>query len=280
LKENHDLPKYVLLVPQAQGYWWEEEIEQVFSNLLQKILKDFSLDTNRIYIAGVSNGGMGGFFYSTHHPYRFAAMASLMGFPVIKHRPPQSKEDAKVLKNLRNTAVYLVHGEKDDKVDPGGDRMAYQMLSRLNFTIEYKELPGRGHDIGFNEFEPELIGWFQSHQRNSRPQEVELIMNYPKYNRSYWIQVNKTKKLPAEVFGEIKGNTVEIKTSRVLNLTVFLDEELVDFTKEVIIRINKKLVYKGKISSDADMLLKSARENRDAQLSHSVSLDFALDSSR
>ena len=277
LKISNDLSDYILFVPQAQGMWWHEEVEQVFNQLLPKILRSYSVDTNRVYIAGSSNGGMGTFFYSTHHPDKFAAIASIMGHPVVKNRPPETEQDREVLKNLRNTAIYMVHGEKDDVVSPGGDRLAYKKLSKLNNRIEYEELSGRAHDISFRESKNKIIQLFTNNQRNIHPEKVELVMNFPQYNRSYWIRVDKTRRFPAKVSAKIKGNNVDIKTKGVQHLTIFLDEGLVDLTKETIIKINGKQVYRAYPSPSLECLLSSAREKNDSQLSYSIALDFEID---
>ncbi|MFQ6083812.1 MAG: alpha/beta hydrolase-fold protein [Candidatus Aminicenantia bacterium] len=277
LKASNYLSEYILLVPQAQGMWWEVEDERAFSLLLPVILKNYSIDTNRVYMAGGSNGGMGTFFYSTHEPDRFAAIASYMGHPVVKHNPPETEQDREVLKNLINTAIYMIHGEKDKIIQPNGDRLAYKKLSKLNYKIKYEELPERGHDISFAEIKDKIINWFKTNQRNPHPNKIELVMNYPQYNRSYWLRVERTNQLPAKVSAKINDNTIEIKTEGVLSLTVFLDEELVDISKEVIIKINRKQVYKVQPLPTVKCLLKSVRETIDPKLSYGVALVFKID---
>ena len=102
-------------------------------------------------------------------------------------------------------------------------------------------------------------------------------MNFPQYNRSYWIRVDKTRRLPAKVSARIKGNNVDIKAKGVQHLTIFLDEGLVDLSKETIIKINRKQVYRAHPSPSMECLLSSAREKTDAQLSYSIALKFEVD---
>jgi len=102
---------YLVLMPNAGGnLWWETKPTEMVHALLLETLRGFNIDTNRIYIAGFSNGGTGAMEYGVRWPDRFAAIASLMGAGV--DTPSGSKLP---LQNLLDVPVLLLHGDKDQR---------------------------------------------------------------------------------------------------------------------------------------------------------------------
>lgn len=270
------LNDYILLVPQAEGRWWEKEREMLFREVLGQMVRRFSIDTDRIYLSGYSNGGTGSYYYSVHDPQRYPAIFSIMGFPFLRNEAPLSQDDMKMLRSLRNTAVYLVHGDKDEDVDVRGDRFAHQFLRRVGYPVRYKELKGRGHNIRLAEISRDLIGWFNEHPRNPNPTAVTFRMNSPLYRQSYWLRIDREQKLPAEVSAHVTGNSILIKTVDVASLTVFLNRHMVDLSQKVTIKINDKEVYNEIPKPDVLTLLRTARDRLDPRLSYSISLPFSV----
>ena len=70
---------YLVLYPQAAGYWWTPEVARRFDVVLNDILQHYNVDRDRIYITGFSNGGTGALYFATLWPHRFAAVVSLTG---------------------------------------------------------------------------------------------------------------------------------------------------------------------------------------------------------
>ena len=73
---------------------WEERIEDVML-ILNKVIQEYEVDTNRIYLTGLSYGGYGAWYIASKYPNRFAAIApvvawghpNLMG-PIAENRIP------------------------------------------------------------------------------------------------------------------------------------------------------------------------------------------------
>lgn len=276
LRQAGLLDEYILLVPQAQGRWWEREREILFRQVFGQMLRRFSIDTDRVYLSGYSNGGTGTYYYSVHDPQRFPAVFSIMGFPFVKNEPPISQDDMQMLDNLKNTAVFLMHGDQDEEVDVKGDRFASGYLRQKGYTVKYEELRGRGHDIRLSEVGARLDRWFIGHSRVPDPPIVTFRMNNPLYRQSFWLRIDQERRLPAEVSGQIKGNSVHIEASNVQLLTVFLNRHLVDLSQKVTISINGKQVYDEIPQPDVKTLLRTARQNLDPRLSYSVSLPISI----
>jgi poly(3-hydroxybutyrate) depolymerase len=89
-------------VPFEQG--WTDYI-QLLDNLLDSLTIEFSLDTNRFYVTGLSMGGFGTFELLTTYPDRFAA-----GIPMSSGWNPS---DAPTMTGI---PIWNFHGTRDETV--------------------------------------------------------------------------------------------------------------------------------------------------------------------
>ena len=274
LMKADDLAGYILVAPQAEGMWWEEASAEGFIRMANEILSTYSIDTDRIYAAGTSNGAMATFFYGTHLADRFAGIFSNMGYPVVKHSPPETPADVELLKNLKNTPVYIVHGDSDTMVFPVGSQRAYQTLRRLKYDVKYDEFPGRDHDIKLSELRGKMIQWFREKVRQAVPKQIDYVINDSQFNWHYWVRVDRVKALPAEVSAQIdeSKNEIRIKTRNVDSLTVFCDGRELDLTREIKIFLNNKEVFSGTVEPSAVAALEVTRARLDPSLSFGASI--------
>ncbi len=274
LMKADEMAGFILVAPQAEGMWWEEASTEGFLKMATEVLSTYSIDTDRIYAAGTSNGAMATFFYGTHLADRFAAIFSNMGYPVVKHSPPETPADAEVLKNLKNTPVYIVHGDSDTMVFPVGSQRAYQTLRRLRYDVKYDELPGRDHDIKLSELRGKMIRWFREKVRNAFPKKLDYVINDQQFNWHYWVRVDRVKALPAQVSAEIdeSKNEIRIKTRNVESLTVFCDSRELDLSREIRIILNNKEVFSGIVEPSASAVLETIRTRLDPALSFGASV--------
>ncbi len=279
LMKADEMTSFILVAPQAEGMWWEEASTEGFLKMATEVLSTYSIDTDRIYAAGTSNGAMATFFYGTHLADRFAAIFSNMGYPVVKHSPPETPADAEVLKNLKNTPVYIVHGDSDNMVFPVGSQRAYQTLRRLRYDVQYDELQGRDHDIKLSELRGKMIRWFREKVRNAVPKKLDYVINDRQFNWHYWVRVDKVRALPAQVSAEIdeSKNEVRIKTRNVESLTVFCDGRELDLSREIRIILNNKEVFSGIVEPSAAAVLETIRTRLDPALSFGASVKIEAD---
>ncbi len=279
LMKADDMASYILVAPQAEGMWWEEASTEGFIKMANEVLSTYSIDTDRIYAAGTSNGAMATFFYGTHLADRFAAIFSNMGYPVVKQSPPETPRDVEVLKNLKHTPVYIVHGDSDTMVFPVGSQKAYRTLRRLKYDVKYDEFPGRDHDIKLSELRGKMIRWFREKVRNAVPKKIEYVINDEQFNWHYWVRVDRVKALPAQVSAEIDEakNEIRIKTRNVESLTVFCDGRELDLSREIKIILNNKEVFSGTVEPSAAAMLEITRTRLDPSLSFGASVKLEAD---
>lgn len=124
--------------------------------LLDSYKNDEGVDKNRIYIMGLSMGGMGTFDLIVRYPKYFAAAIPICG----------AVEPAR-LKKLKKMPIRMFHGSMDEVVSCEFSRNAFiELKARGSQRVEYIEFPGVGHDSWTPAFAyPDYLGWlFYQHK--------------------------------------------------------------------------------------------------------------------
>ena len=124
--------------------------------LLDELAAGGHVDTKRIYVGGLSMGGMGTFELLWRKPRFFAA-----AFPICGAGDP-----AKVTTYARKFPIWVFHGGADPVVPVGNSRLMVEALKAAKAKVTYTEYPGVGHDSWKKAFaEPNLLPWlFEQHR--------------------------------------------------------------------------------------------------------------------
>ncbi|HUQ65360.1 MAG TPA: dienelactone hydrolase family protein [Flavitalea sp.] len=124
--------------------------------LIDSFAKTPQVNTTKIYLGGLSMGGMGTFELLWRKPRFFAA-----GFPICGGGDP-----SKVESYARNFPVWVFHGGSDPVVAVSNSRLMVNVLSAAGANVKYSEYAGVGHDSWTNAFaEPELLEWLFKQQK-------------------------------------------------------------------------------------------------------------------
>ena len=167
-------PAYVLF-PQcpSEGYWaflnrpdsFTEmtgcdditPVLQAVMELVHTYLENPLIDKSRVYVMGISMGGMATYDLVARFPETFAAAIPICG--------AVNPERLSVAEGV-NFRIY--HGDADPIVPVECSRIAYRALKKAGVDVEYKEFPGCGHDSwnpAFNQ--PDFMEWLFK-QKKSR----------------------------------------------------------------------------------------------------------------
>jgi pimeloyl-ACP methyl ester carboxylesterase len=233
---------YLVLYPQAAGYWWTPEVARRFDAVLHDVFERYNIDRDRIYLTGFSNGGTGALYFATLWPQRFAAVVSLMG-------AGQCNEAVKAgLPNLGNLPLLFVHGENDPRITPDCSTTTHAALTDLHPAIkpELRILPHRAHDIALDSDDGLTLAFFKNKLRNPFPREVNVTLSDSLAARGYWVEILDGKPGKSSVEGRLKAdNTVEIHSHDVKRLRLHLRPELLLRPGDVHIVWNGKKMFSG-----------------------------------
>lgn len=125
-------------------------------SLLDSLLASGKIDTKRVYIGGLSLGGMGTFDMLARYPDMFAAAFPICGAGNVKTASNFAKK----------VPLWIFHGGADPVVPPDFSRAYYAELQKLGSEVKYTEYPGVGHNSWDNAFaEPGLLPWLFEHHK-------------------------------------------------------------------------------------------------------------------
>lgn len=163
IEKNPSFP-FILVTPQcADGQKWSDA---VVLSLLDEVIAENAVDTNRIYLTGLSMGGYGTWSLITTHPERFAAAAPVCGgegtIGALLSLGDSIKGPA-----LRHLPIWAFHGAKDDVVPVGESERMVNFLKKSGVKeIRLTIYPQATHNSWTQTYDnPELYKWFLSHKR-------------------------------------------------------------------------------------------------------------------
>lgn len=138
-------PKAILPNPQ------QEQLEK----LIEHLKATYSLNLRKLYIGGLSMGGMGTLELARRNPTLFAAAFSICG-----------GAHPEVAGQLANTPIWLFHGDADTVIPVSGSKDLANALQKTGAPIRITVYPKVGHDSWTPAFaEPDLLPWLFSQEK-------------------------------------------------------------------------------------------------------------------
>lgn len=265
-----DVP-YIIVTPNGfETSWYKGYAEEDVWRAIDEVTCQFTIDPNRIYLTGLSMGGMGTGMLGLNHPDRFAAIAPVCGFfggPFEDGDPP--KPD--FLKRLVNCAapmeltenalylpVKLMHGDKDPVVPVQNSIDLNAKLTELGYRTEIELYPGVGHDAWVPAYEnARIFEWFSQFERNPAPPKVIYKTGDPQGGSSYWVHIEEPLKIRqyTRIEAEISGNTITIKTDNIQRFSLTIPESLIPVKNAAQVFVDGKPVYDGILDSSIRFVL-------------------------
>jgi predicted peptidase len=127
--------------------------------VIDALLKEFSVDTNRLYVTGLSMGGYGTWDCITRFPGRFAAGAPVCG----------GGDEKTITPAVARVPVWAFHSADDTTVKVTRTRNMIEAMLSAGGSPKYFEYNGLGHDSWTKAYaEPELLPWMFA-QRLGQP---------------------------------------------------------------------------------------------------------------
>jgi predicted peptidase len=162
VKKGKNFP-FIIVAPlcPADGNWSNEPLLK----LLDHVTGEFAVDTNRIYLTGLSMGGYGTWNLGLAHHEKFAALAPVCGGgSMIDLILPGY---GKPVNPLRNLPVWAFHGAKDDVVPPAESESMIAAMKKIGAKdVKLTIYPNANHDAWTETYEnPELYEWLLEHSR-------------------------------------------------------------------------------------------------------------------
>jgi len=157
---DQDYFPFIVIAPQGTGeyeFWATDEMVNAIMTLLDEIQAVLSVDSNRIYLTGVSAGGNGTWEIGLRHPERFAAMVPAMGYYDWPYTVPDNICD------LAGVPVRAFHGAKDELIPLEAEQSLVDALDACGGDVQFTVFPDAGHDLNMQRvYTSELYTWLLS----------------------------------------------------------------------------------------------------------------------
>ena len=231
---------------------------------------------------------------------RFAALAPRGGCPhfvKIKGRDGQPDELRMLYaRNLKLLPVNWTYGAKDKGLPVESARGLGSILKNWRYDLAVKELAEGGHEW-FPDESPRILEWMRTKSREADPAEVFLVSWERLFLRLYWVEIlevtaKESVKTPVKDFdGKVletrtvfssevrvdarasrKQNSIDVKCDGVKEVKLWLNDRLLDLSKPVIVRVNGKKAFEGKVERSVRTLLDETRRRGDPSLLYCASV--------
>jgi predicted peptidase len=157
----HGMPKlldkgkkfpFIVVSPQSPTNTWQPEILNAF---IDDLLATYRVDTDRIYMTGISMGGAGTWNYATAYPDRLAAIAPICGAGFDKLAPKVAK-----------LPIWAFHGALDDRVPIAKMAEMIKAVQDAGGNPKFTIYPTAKHDSWSKTYEnKELYEWLLEQKR-------------------------------------------------------------------------------------------------------------------
>jgi pimeloyl-ACP methyl ester carboxylesterase len=271
---------YIVIAPEynipgmGKAYHYSAGEHAAVELSLRDARKRYSIDSDRVYLAGQLEGGNMAWDFGLAHPDVFAGVVAISGVP--------AKYAWKYFQQIDNVPIYFALGEMaplarevyfDQYVKP-------QILKVQDIT--YVDYLKRGLEA-LPEEVPSFFDWMEKRKREPVPRIFDAATARPGDARFFGVIVREitqgraTSPEAAEIFGNNirpatinvktsgQGNLINVKTNGINRLDVWVSPKLIDFKKKFEIRWNDKPLFKGITRIEFDPMLDDLRNRGDRQ---------------
>lgn len=228
------------------GFNWEEWGRADGLEVLEEAKRIYQPDPSRIYLTGHSMGGHGTWYLGTTYPDKFAAIAPCAGYPDIStygsgrsdkmhtdyplyqafQRSSNPGRTLTLIQNLKQSGVYIFHGDEDRVVPTDQARRMRQLLGEFHADFCYYEYPGGEHWFGDHsvDWQP-IFDYFKWHTipACNEVKEIDFHTASPGVSASdYWVKVEQQVKLWDFSNIKVKQEKDTIQVEKAENVALFV----------------------------------------------------------
>ncbi len=161
VKNGKKLP-FIIVSPQCppNQHW---DVDAVIA-LVDHIIKNYRVDTKRVYLTGLSMGGYGTWAVASKYPERFAAIIPICGGGNTIELPMTSRAKREAIKTL---GVWAFHGAKDPVVPLAeSEKMVKTFKMAGCQEVKLTVYPEAQHDAWTETYNnDEIYDWLLKHSR-------------------------------------------------------------------------------------------------------------------
>lgn len=164
----------LIIAPQNPGGPWNA---LKINNVIDWVQERYAMDTNRIYVIGMSMGGYGTFQYVGTYPDRVAAAMAFCGGSNLRNHC-----------GLNKVPLWIIHGTADRAVPLSASQEVVNAMKACGKTdlLLFDKFPGVNHSqLAKMFYIPETYEWLFSHNKADRQVNKDVKINVSIMNNAY-----------------------------------------------------------------------------------------------
>ncbi|MGO9453333.1 MAG: hypothetical protein ACLQDV_20150 [Candidatus Binataceae bacterium] len=153
---------YAVLAPKSLGDTWDMRVPSLDTlsilRILDEVTKEYSIDPARVYLTGLSDGGIFTYILGLEQSQLFRGLAVVAGalHPAVDPMLRQGRG--------KNTPLFVIHGVRDFIFPVAFTRQTCNLLKNIGYNVTYEELADWGHAYPYSINERLVLPWFESLQ--------------------------------------------------------------------------------------------------------------------
>jgi predicted esterase len=230
---------------------------------MDHVQKAYEVDPDRVHLTGLSMGGGGTWHLGLRYPDRFASISPVCGVADLDLMPwtagwnPLDRElmsltgYSRIAGNASNQQVFVFHGDEDDAVNVSASRKMMEVFEKAGLAgknVRYFEMPGVTHfawDFAYRD--ASLFRRVEGVRRDPFPERVVYSTFSPRYNKAYWLRVDRIARglALARVEGTQKAGAFDVKTDNLAAFSLLLAPPIAPAGKPIEVKVDGKPVFRG-----------------------------------
>lgn len=159
IKANPNAWPFIVIFPQEQSRncdWTDEDM--LVMSTLEKTRNEYKIDSTRLYLTGLSEGGDGTWYIAAKHPHLFAAIAPVCG-----------EGDPGEAKKYVGTPVWGFNYQHDLLTPASKLEAMASAIKAAGGNCKVTIYPGFGHNAWDKAYREENLGqWFLQHRKSGQ----------------------------------------------------------------------------------------------------------------
>ena len=151
--------KFIVVSPQCPStteWYYNDGIQQKLDKMIDSVISRYPVDVNRIYLTGLSMGGIGTLDLAIRYPARFAALIPI-AFRI---------EDGWNLCAIKDIPMWVFHGERDDIIPISKAQAVVNALVVCGGNPLFTIYPDLYHDSWTRTYNnPDIYTWLLSKKK-------------------------------------------------------------------------------------------------------------------